>query len=106
MSSTTSFLDIVFSGGWIGVVIVTLLAALSLGALALAIEHLMTIRRSVLMPPGLAERVANLLANRDLAGAAKACDAEPSFLSFVVRAALTEADGGWPAAVRRSPANR
>jgi biopolymer transport protein ExbB len=92
-----SFLEIVFSGGWIGFSIVSLLVALSIGALALGVEHLMTIRRGVLIPTELVEQVTSQLSQNNLAGAAEACRAEPSFLGFVVRAGLGEVDGGWPA---------
>ncbi len=90
-------LDIIFAGGVTGLAIVLVLLALSMVALALAVEHVLTIRRDVLMPPGLAEQVAKQLAAGDRRAAAEACDLRPSFLAGVLRAALAESDGGWPA---------
>jgi biopolymer transport protein ExbB len=87
--------QIVFSGGWAGIAVMTVLILLSITALALCAEHLMSIRASLLMPPGLADRVQRRLAQGDLAGARQDCDAHPSFLGFVVRNALAEAEGGW-----------
>jgi biopolymer transport protein ExbB len=68
---------------------------LSVAALALCVEYLVTIRPSVLMPPGLAEEVQQRLVQGDVAGARSQCDAHPSFLGFIVRQALAEAEGGW-----------
>jgi biopolymer transport protein ExbB len=81
------------ASGWVGALIILL----SVAALALVIEHSMTIRQKVLMPPGLAEEVRQLLAEGKLAPARQRCRTEPSFLSYVLEAGLAEADGGWPA---------
>ena len=74
-----------------------LIILLSIAAVALVVEHIMTIRSAVLMPPGLSDEVRELLAAGKLAGAQQRCRREPSFLSFVLEAGLTEADGGWTA---------
>lgn len=95
--SRPSFFEIVFSGGWVGFLIISLLIVLSIGALALVVEHIMTIRRSVLMPPGLVGQVSRQLAQNNLAGANEGCKAQPSFLGFVLGAGLREIEGGWPA---------
>lgn len=90
-------LDILLAGGVTGVAILLVLLVLSMAALALAVEHLMTIRRDVLMPAELAENVARHLKQGDWQGAASACDRQPSFLAVVIRAGLAESDDGWPA---------
>jgi biopolymer transport protein ExbB len=92
-----SALEIIFSGGWSGFAIMTLLILLSIAALALCVEYLMSIRAGVLMPPDLANRVHQRLVQGDLAGARQACEADPSFLGFVVQSGLAEAEAGWPA---------
>jgi len=74
-----------------------LIMLLSIAAAALVIEHVMTIRAAVLMPPGLAEEVHQLLAAGKVSPADQRCRMEPSFLAHVLGAGLTEADGGWPA---------
>lgn len=84
---------ILSAGGPVGVLIMLL----SVAAVALVIEHIMTIREPVLMPPGLGDEVRALLAEGKLAPAQLRCRREPSFLSFVIEAGLAEADGGWPA---------
>lgn len=95
--SSDGVLEIIFSGGVTGFLIVLVLVALSMIVLALAVEHLITLRLSVLAPEGLADRVAKLLDEPNLPAAAKACDQQPSFLANSVRPALGEVEGGWPA---------
>jgi biopolymer transport protein ExbB len=91
------FFDIIFSGGIVGLSIILLLAALSLTAAYLVFEHVMTLRRSEIMPDGLGDQVRTLLLAGRAAEADQACRAQPSFLSFVLLNALAELDGGWSA---------
>jgi len=90
-------LDIIFAGGVTGLMIVLLLVALSMLALALVVEHMLTLQRKVLAPNGLAEKVSKALGEGDLPAAASACDQQPSFLASVLRPALGEVEGGWGA---------
>jgi biopolymer transport protein ExbB len=90
-----TFFEIVFSGGWAGITIMVLIILCSVAALALTVEQLLTLRTSVLMPPGLRERVQQQLMVGNLKGAFQACEAQPSFLSFLLRASLSEAESGW-----------
>jgi biopolymer transport protein ExbB len=96
-SVKTGMLDIVFSGGWVGFLIVMLLVALSMTAAYLVFEQLMTIRESELIPPGLDTQFRDLLMAGRAAEAEAACRQRPSFLSFVLLHGLTEVGGGWPA---------
>ncbi len=89
--------EIVFAGGWVGFLIIMLLLALSMTAAYLVFEHLMTIRSSELMPPGLDANVRELLTQGQLAEAESACRNRPSFLSFVILHGLSEIGGGWSA---------
>ncbi len=89
------FFDIVFSGGWVGISIMLLLFALSITAVYLVIDHLLTIRRQEIMPEGLGEQVRQFLSAGQLAEADQACRARPSFLSFVLLNGLAEVEGGW-----------
>ena len=90
--------QLVSAGGVPGLLIVGVLGLLSLAAAALVIEHLLTLRTSVLAPEGLASRIAKHLTAGDTAAASKACAATPCFLSRVVAAGLMEAGTGWGAA--------
>jgi biopolymer transport protein ExbB len=81
------------SGGPIAVVI----AAMSIGMLALVFEHLFTLRRNATAPPQLAENVLNLIQQRQFQQAAGECRANGSLLGFVVAAGLAEMDLGYSA---------
>ncbi len=87
-----SFLEIVLSSGWTGACIILL----SIAAVALVIELLVTLRKPVLMPPNLGEEVHGLLAAGKVAAADARCNMEPSMFSYVLRSGLAEAEGGWP----------
>jgi len=89
-----SLWDILAAGGVVGMVILLL----SLAAVALVVEHLMTLREAVLMPPGLADDVFQLLSAGKPALAIERCRQQPSFLAFVLDAGLSEVEDGWPAA--------
>lgn len=89
--------NILLSGGATGIAILLTLVVISVIALALVVEHLLTIRRDVLMPDRLAEQLGSHVANNQLAEATRRCQQVPSALSAVVQAGLTEVGGGWPA---------
>ena len=91
------FFSIVFSGGWVGFLIIMLLFALSVTAAYLVFEQIMTLRRGELMPDGLGDQVRQLLLAGRVAEADQACRAKPSFLSFVLLSGLAEIEGGWSA---------
>ncbi len=93
----TGFFEIVFSGGWTGLLIMLLLVALSMAAVALVVEHVITIRHDVLLPPGLAEGVTAQLTQGNVSAAEQVCRGQPSVLAAVISAGLGEVEGGWPA---------
>ena len=83
--------ELLRAGGLIGAVI----GALSVAMLALIIEHLISIRRNALMPPGLAESVHQHLARGLINEARQQCKLQPSFLAHVLAAGLEEVDLGY-----------
>ena len=95
-----SLLTIVLSLGMTGLLMLLVLFSLSTIAVALAIEHTISIRSGVLMPAGLAEQVREQLVSGRLAAADQLCIRYPSFLAFVLRAGFAEVDGGWTAVVK------
>lgn len=88
-----TFLEIVHAGGIVGYVIMFL----SIVAVALSLEHIMTIREKVFMPEGLAEKTRELIKQGQFTQAEQACKLQPSVLSYVLLAGLSEVDGGWSA---------
>jgi biopolymer transport protein ExbB len=91
------FLPILFSGGIVGAIMIFILLALSVTAAYLIFDHLMTIRRRDLMPDGLSDQVRQCLVSGDVAAAQAACNARPSFLSFVLLHGIAELEFGWSA---------
>ena len=91
------FFDIVFSGGWTGFLIILGLLGLSVIAVGLAIEHVLSIRKDVIMPPRLANDVQAQLLAGQADRAEELCRQQPSFLAFVLQAGIAEVDGGWSA---------
>lgn len=79
------------SGGPIGYIIIIL----SVVMIALIGQHLLTLRRTSLIPSGLAEEVHRLLGAGQLDQANEICKQNPSFLSYVLRAGLSETDLGY-----------
>ena len=91
--SSLSLRNMLKAGGAVGYLIVLL----SLVMVALIADHVMNIRRSTLMPPGLAEEVHQCLADRDIDGAKKKCVEHPGFLSRLLHSGLEETAIGYSA---------
>lgn len=83
--------QLVEAGGVVGIVI----AALSVGMVALSLEQLFSLRRNAIVPQKLAERTHELLQKRQFTTAAEECRASRSLLGFVLAAGLAEAGSGY-----------
>ncbi len=86
-----SIWSIIRAGGIVGWVIILL----SVAAGALVIEHLVTIRRSTMIPQELADRLFQIVKAGDRAKAVELCQANPGFLSNVVLPALMQPWSRW-----------
>jgi biopolymer transport protein ExbB len=86
-----SLREMLAAGGTIGYVIVFL----SFVMVALIVDNLLSLRRTVFMPAGLAEEVHRCLSERRLADARKLCDQMPGFLPRVLAAGLEELPAGY-----------
>ena len=86
----------VVKGGWIAYIIM----ALSVVALALTIEHSVSIRRATIVPPLAVEQMMELMDQRDFEQALQYSADEPSMLGYVVNTALLEAPNGYGAMER------
>ena len=93
--SGPGFLQILFSGGIIGVIMMLVLIGLSLAALYFIIEHIFSLRRKDLLPEGLGESVRQQLQAGNLTEAKQLCNQQPSFLSFVLLHGISELEFGW-----------
>lgn len=81
------------AGGTIGWIIM----ALSVAMIALIVEHLLTIRRSTLMPVQLAEEVHRLISQGNIKQSEQQCKLQPSFLAYVLASGLAESSLGYAA---------
>ena len=86
-----TFWSIILAGGVVGCAIILLSAA----AGALVVEHLLTIRRSTMIPQELADRLFQLVKSGDRAKSVELCQANPGFLSNVVLPALMQPWSRW-----------
>ena len=92
-SPTIDIRQMFVDGGAIGYVIVFL----SLIMVALIFEHLLTIRRDTLMPPGLEDDIRKLISQGQIKLAEERCAASKSFLGYLIGAGLREIELGYSA---------
>lgn len=86
----------VVKGGWIAYLIILL----SVAALALAIEHAVSIRRATIIPERSVAELRALIEQRQYAEAVRFSAEDSSVVSYVINAALVEAPNGYGAMVR------
>lgn len=85
--------ELLEAGGLIGYLII----AISIVMVALIFQHLLTVRRGVMMPTDLAEEVHGLMAEGKFAEAEEACRARPCVLARMLGAGLGEVRLGYAA---------
>lgn len=88
-----SLLGIINQGGVIGYIVILL----SVAALALIIEHFLTIRRDVLVPPELLGHIESLFEDEEYEEAMTLCESTPNFLTNVIAAGLPKIGQGYEA---------
>ncbi len=86
-----NFLDNVKDGGIIGYMIILM----SVGALALMIEHSVSLRRDKLIPPYVVSELEGLFDEEEYEEAMDLCDQEESILGRIVGAGLGKIGGGY-----------
>ena len=84
VSEEISWFETIMQGGVIGFVII----GLSIAALALTIEHFMTIKRDALVPPELLGHLESLFEDEEYEEAMTLCESAPNFLTNVIAAGL------------------
>ena len=90
-AKSLTLLDTITSGGFIGYVIIFLL----LIAIALTIEHALTIRRGVIMPPELLADVEECFEKEEYEQAIVVCEEQPTFFTNVIAAGLSRVNAGY-----------
>jgi biopolymer transport protein ExbB len=89
------WIDILLSGGTVGIAILLVLFALSVAAAYLAFDQVMTLRRKEILPEGVADTVRQSLLTGRLPEADAVCRRSPSVLSVVLLSGLSEVEFGW-----------
>ncbi|RLS58980.1 MAG: MotA/TolQ/ExbB proton channel family protein [Planctomycetota bacterium] len=82
--------ELLRAGGFIGYLTI----ALSIAMVAMIVEHLLTIRRGVLVPPRFTEECRQLIAAGQITQAETLCREKSSLLSYVVGIGLQESELG------------
>ena len=90
-----SLLQIITSGGWPGMLILLVLVALSITALYLVIDQVMSLQRKDLLPEGLSTQVAGYLRDGKVADAEQLLRQQPSLLAGVISIGIHAREFGW-----------
>jgi biopolymer transport protein ExbB len=77
-----------------------LLWAMSILTVALIVQYFIAIRRDNILPPVILDQIRDLFDEKQYGEAIEATSDEPSFLSYVVHAGLSDASHGYPAMER------
>jgi biopolymer transport protein ExbB len=96
-AASESIWSVIFSGGILGILIMSTLIALSVLAAYLVFDQVMGLRKKDLVPSDLVENVRSLLAQGKLKEADQVCRERPCPLSFVIVSGIAEVEYGWPA---------
>ncbi|MFH1730601.1 MAG: MotA/TolQ/ExbB proton channel family protein [Planctomycetota bacterium] len=83
--------DTIKAGGWIGGFIIFLAGI----AIALSVEHLITIRRGVIMPAELLADVEECFEKEEYEQAIAVCEEQPTFFTNVIAAGLSRINAGY-----------
>jgi biopolymer transport protein ExbB len=94
-SNAGGLLEIIFSGGVFGILIMLTLFSLSVAAAYLVFDQFMTLKRTEILPEGVSETVRQSLLTGRPAEADAACRRAPSVLSLVLLSGLSEMELGW-----------
>jgi biopolymer transport protein ExbB len=98
LSQGSGFVDVLLSGGVLGIVLWLALALLSLAGTHLIIDSFMKIRVKRIIPDALADRVREALGENNIPLAMQWCNEEPGALSNILSAGFTNLSDGPEAA--------
>jgi biopolymer transport protein ExbB len=98
LSKGSGFLDVIISGGFLGVVLWLALAALSVAGTHLIVDSFIKIREKRIIPDGLVGGVREALDAKNIQQAIALCGEEPGALSNILTAGFSNASDGPEAA--------
>jgi biopolymer transport protein ExbB len=91
----TSFLGVVRSGGFFGIVLWLAIFVCSIAGVALIVDSFITMREKKIVPDTLVERVRESMEQGDVMKAIKHCEEEPGPLSNILTAGFTNVEEGF-----------
>ena len=94
-SSGLGFFTVVFSSGWLGIIIWAGLGATSIAAAALAIDSFVTIRQKKIVPDALVQEVRSSMEQGDVMKALKYCEGAPGPMANILSAGFSNVKEGF-----------
>jgi biopolymer transport protein ExbB len=98
LTQDAGFMNVLLSGGFLGILLWLALAALSVAGTHLIVDSFIKIREKRIIPDGLAGGVRGALEEGDISRALLLCGEEPGALSNILAAGFTHAEDGAEAA--------
>ncbi len=95
--SPMSFMSVVLSSGWLGVVLWLALGACSVAGFALIVDSFITIRQKKIVPLDLVEKARTAMEQGDVVKALKHCEEEPGPLANILSAGFSNVQEGFEA---------
>ena len=92
-----SLWSVIFSGGILGIAIISALIVLSLVTVYLIVDQSLALRRQDIAPTEFIESVRLLLSQAKLKEADQLCRDQPSPVAFIIASGIAEVEFGWPA---------
>jgi biopolymer transport protein ExbB len=96
-SSPMSFVNVVASGGFLGIVLWLALITCSVAGFALITDSFITVREKKIVPEGLVQRVREAIEQGDVMKALKHCEEEPGPLANILTAGFSNVQEGFEA---------
>jgi biopolymer transport protein ExbB len=94
-SSGLGFFTVVFSSGWLGILIWLGLGGTSVAAAALAIDSFVTIRQKKIVPDALVQEVRSSMEQGDVMKALKYCEGAPGPMASILSAGFSNVKEGF-----------
>ncbi len=94
-ASSPSFLNVITSGGALGIILWLAIFFTSIACVALIVDAFLTVRASKVMPPTLVENVQTAMEQGDVMKALQHCEEEPCPVSNILSAGFSNVEEGF-----------
>lgn len=96
-SSPMSFTNVVFSSGWLGVILWLALGACSVAGFSLIVDSFITVREKKIVPKSLVDKAREAIEQGDVMKALKQCEEEPGPLANILSSGFSNVSEGFEA---------